>query len=45
MFKTAITAIFLAITLALQVIGLPKPVTGVIVNMIYGSSGLSVPKG
>jgi len=35
MFKTSITAIFLAITLALQVIGLPKPVTGVIVNMIY----------
>lgn len=35
MFKTALTAIFLAITLALQVVGLPKPVTGVIVNMIY----------
>jgi len=35
MFKTTLTAIFLAITLALQVVGLPKPVTGVIVNMIY----------
>jgi hypothetical protein len=28
MFKTTLTAIFLAITLALQVAGLPKPVTG-----------------
>jgi len=35
MFKTIITAIFLAINLALQVIGLPKPVTGIIVNAIY----------
>lgn len=35
MFKTILTAIFLAITLALQIIGLPKPVTGVAVNAIY----------
>jgi len=35
MFKTTLTAIFMAITLALQVFGLPKPLTGVIVNMIY----------
>lgn len=30
-----LTSIFLAITLSLQIIGLPKPATGVIVNMIY----------
>lgn len=35
MFKTIITAIFLAINLALQLTGFPKPVTGVIVNAIY----------
>ncbi len=35
MFKTTLTAIFLAIALSLQIIGLPKLFTGVIVNMIY----------
>lgn len=35
MFKTIITAIFLAINLALQIAGLPKIVTGIIVNAIY----------
>ncbi len=35
MFKTTLTAIFLAITLSLQIAGLPKLVTGVIVNAIY----------
>lgn len=35
MFKTIITAIFLAINLALQIAGLPKVVTGIIVNAIY----------
>lgn len=35
MFKTILTAIFLAINLALQIIGLPKLATGIIVNAIY----------
>jgi len=35
MYRTALTAIFLSIILALQISGLPKPILGVIVNAIY----------
>jgi len=35
MFKTILTALFLAIALTLQITGLPKLLTGVIVNVIY----------
>lgn len=35
MFKTALTAIFLSIVIALQMTGFPKLITGVIVNSIY----------
>lgn len=35
MFKTTLTAIFLSIIIALQMLGFPKLITGVIVNSIY----------
>lgn len=35
MYKTALTAIFLSAILALQVVSLPKPATGAIVNSLY----------
>ncbi len=35
MFKTTLTAVFLSINIALQIMGFPKLITGVIVNSIY----------